>query len=56
MRLAREVEHTLDVDGMLDRIGPEQFNEWLAMYRIWEPETEDQKPSGLAAMRSMIGV
>ena len=30
MRLAEHVEHTTDVDGMLDRMTPEQFNEWCA--------------------------
>ena len=62
MRLARTVEHTTDVDGMLQRMGREQFNEWLAEFCIepWgiEPQMEEgPKPeSSLAAMRRMIGV
>jgi hypothetical protein len=63
MKLARTVEHTVDVNGMLDRMTPEQFNEWLAEYKIepWgiEPvlqEDEPAKPSGLAAVRQRIGV
>jgi hypothetical protein len=58
MKLAREVAHTTDVDGMLDRMAPEQFSEWLAMYSIWEspPEEPENKPGGLAAMRQLIGV
>lgn len=40
MFLARTVAHTVDVDGMLARITPEQFNEWLALYNI-EPWGDD---------------
>ena len=35
-RLARYVEHTADVDGMLREITPEQMDEWLA-YHSLEP-------------------
>lgn len=34
MKLAEEVAHTLDVDGMLDSIEPWQFDEWIAWYVI----------------------
>jgi hypothetical protein len=30
MRLAEHVAHTVDVDGMLDSMSPEQFDEWCA--------------------------
>lgn len=63
MKLARTVAHTTDVDGMLDRMHPEQFSEWMVEYKIepWglEPfieEGETEKPSQLAAMRARIGV
>ncbi len=58
MWLARYVEHTVDVDGMLDRMEPKQFSEWGAMVRIWFPEeTEtEKKPSALSAMRRLAGV
>ncbi len=61
--LARTVEGTTDVDGMLDRMTPEQFNEWFVMFKIrpWgiEPTTEaeeDNKPTSLATMRGLAGV
>lgn len=34
MRLAEHVEHTTDVDGMLDRMTPQQFDEWVVKDRI----------------------
>jgi len=30
MRLAEHVAHTVDVDGMLESMSPEQFDEWCA--------------------------
>lgn len=33
-RLARYVEHTVDVDGMLEEIPPELMDEWLAYHAI----------------------
>jgi len=30
MRLAEHVAHTTDVDGMLESMSPEQFDEWCA--------------------------
>ena len=32
--LAEHVEHTTDVDGMLDRMTPEQFDEWCIRDQI----------------------
>lgn len=40
MRLARYVVGTLDVDGMLHQITPEQFDEWCAYDQI-EPISHD---------------
>ena len=60
MFLARTVAKTTDVDGMLDRMTPQQCDEWAAMYRIrpWamEPEPE-QKPEGdsLSTFQRMAG-
>ena len=34
MRLAEYVEHTTDVDGMLDRMTPAQFEEWCVKDRV----------------------
>ncbi len=63
MFLARTVEHTVDVDGMLNRMDPILFEKWAAMYRIhpWglEPmvdSDEEKKPSTVSAMRSLAGV
>ncbi len=53
MFLARTVEHTVDVDGMLARMTPEQFKKWVAMYSIrpWgvEMQVEDDKPQSSLA-------
>ncbi len=59
MWLARYVEHTVDVDAMLNRMEPWQFQEWALMVKIWNPESEPNdgdKPSALSAMRSLAGV
>lgn len=57
MWLAKEVAHTVDVDGMLDSMTPEQFQEWAVMVRIWNPEDKkDKQPSSLDAMRQLAGV
>jgi hypothetical protein len=61
LRLARTVEHTTDVDGMLKRMTREQFNEWMAEFCIepWgiEPQVEQEdKPSSIEMMRQMAGV
>lgn len=61
--LAREVEHTVDVDGMLDRMTPEQFEKWRIMYKIWdeqakaagEPQPSDD-PLNMKAMQRLAGV
>ena len=34
MRLAAHVEHTTDVDGMLDTMTPQQFAEWQAFDQL----------------------
>jgi hypothetical protein len=63
--LARTVAHTVDVDGMLDGMTPQQFDEWMAMFTIrpWgiEPAIEaEEKPDNLDdslnAMRRLAGV
>lgn len=65
MILARTVANTIDVDGMLDSMTPQQFDEWMTAYiiRPWgiEPAVEEAKPAGdlndsLTAMRRMTGV
>lgn len=63
MLLARTVAHTTDVDGMLHGMTPDQFNEWLAMYRVrpWgieiQPDEENaSQSSSLATFRGMAGV
>jgi hypothetical protein len=57
--LAKEVAHTVDVDGMLDSMTPRQFKEWAAMVKIWQADSEteeEKKPSALATMRQLAGV
>jgi hypothetical protein len=44
MLLARTVEHTADVDGMLERIGEPAFQEWMAKYRLDPWERSQEKP------------
>jgi len=41
MRLAEYVEHTVDVDGMLERMTSQQFNEWCAKDAV-EPIGEEK--------------
>lgn len=61
--LAKEVEHTVDVDGMLDRMDPKLFAEWCIMHKIWdeqanaagEPQQSDD-PLNMNAMRRLAGV
>ncbi len=48
MRLAEHVERTTDVDGMLDRMTPEQFDEWCAKDKI-EPIGHATRCLGLIA-------
>jgi hypothetical protein len=59
--LAKEVEHTVDVDGMLDRMTPKQFAEWCIMHKIWDEQSKaEDKPepleNSLEVMRRMAGV
>jgi hypothetical protein len=62
--LARTVAHTVDVDGMLGGMTPQQFDEWMAMFTIrpWgiEPTVEVEEPQSLDdslnAMRRLAGV
>ena len=63
MRLAREVAHTVDVDGMLAGMTPQQFDEWVAVFSIWHSsDSDDTEPakgdllSSLGAMRKLTGV
>ena len=48
MRLAEHVEHTTDVDGMLDSMTPEQFNEWCAKDAV-EPIGYQSQALGMIA-------
>ncbi len=59
--LAKEVEHTTDVDGMLDRMTPRLFAEWCIMHKIWDEQSKagEEKPTfsdSLNAMRQQAGV
>lgn len=65
MILAATVAHTIDVDGMLDRISTEQFDEWLALYNLcpWaigfpvpKSETTDPVHDSFNVFRAMTGV
>ncbi len=57
MWLAKEVAHTVDVDGMLEQMEPRQFKEWAAMFRILNPPPESEnKESSLDTMRRLAGV
>ena len=63
MRLAREVAHTVDVDGMLAGMTPQQFDEWVAAFSIWHSSDPDDTESAkgdllnsLDAMRKLTGV
>ena len=51
MRLAHHVECTTDVDGMLDRMTPEQFSEWEAYDTI---QPIDHTPDMLGLIAWMI--
>ena len=46
MRLAEYVEHTVDVDGMLDRMSTKQFDEWCAKDAV--------EPIGLESVRAIL--
>jgi hypothetical protein len=52
----------VDVDGMLDRITPQQFDEWMVFYSIcpwavgWPVEKPEEKQSSVSAMRQLAGV
>jgi len=48
MHLARTVEHTTDVDGMLECMTPEQFDEWHRLY-LDEPWGDDWQQAGTIA-------
>lgn len=48
MRLAEHVEHTTDVDGMLQGMTVDQFNEWCIKDKI-EPIGHGQRMLGLIA-------
>jgi len=51
MRLAEYVEHTVDVDQMLDRMSTQQFTEWCAKDAI-EPIGEEKT----RVILGMIGI
>lgn len=46
MRLAEYVEHTTDVDGMLDGMSTKQFDEWCAKDAV--------EPIGLESVRAIL--
>ena len=48
MRLAEHVAHTTDVDGMLESMTPEQFNEWCAKDAV-EPIGYQSQALGMIA-------
>ena len=48
MRLARYVVGTLDVDGMLDQISPDQFEEWCVYDELEPLSHQTDMLSGLA--------
>jgi hypothetical protein len=61
MLLAAFVEHTTDVDGMLDSMHPEQFKEWelffeMLLRSIGQLLEAPDRPSSLQLMRQMAGV
>jgi hypothetical protein len=54
LRLARHVEHTIDVDGMLDRMTHQQFAEWVA-YDSIEPIGGEPDRHLLAFLATVAG-
>ena len=61
MLLAKEVAHTTDVDGMLAGMTPQQFDEWVIIWKIWHPPGDEEANPGdpvkaLDAMRKLTGV
>ena len=48
LHLARTVERTVDVDGMLERMTPEQFDEWHRYY-LEQPWGDDWQQAGTIA-------
>lgn len=41
MRVARDIEHTADVDGVMRNYTPRQLKEWLAFFAV-EADARDQ--------------
>lgn len=59
MTLAKEVAHTVDVDAMLDSIEPQQFDEWVAYYKIvglLDTGEENSLEQSLKTFRGLAGV
>ena len=48
MFLARTVEHTTDVQGMMERMAPSQYEQWQQYYKV-EPWGDDWTQAGLLA-------
>lgn len=55
MKLAEEVAHTLDVDGMLDSIEPWQFDEWIVWQKIKGNVRSTSLDDSLKAFQGMAG-
>lgn len=59
MRLAEDLGH-VDVDGMLESLTPQQFEEWMAYYLIKNGAEVKDEPNtlnhSLKAFRGMAGV
>jgi len=53
MRLAEHVAHTVDVDGMLSQMTPEQFAEWIAKDRV-EPIGHEPTRQTLALLGTVV--
>jgi len=61
MLLARTVAKTVDVDGMLAGMTPQQFDEWMVAFSIWNEPDDGQANHGnlsdaLATAKQMAGV
>jgi hypothetical protein len=61
MWLARTVAKTVDVDGMLANMTPQQFDEWMVAFALWDEPVGSESPRGnlgeaLATAKQMAGV
>lgn len=58
MYLAAHVAHTTDVDAMLATMTPADFDEWMAVLRVWGVlgTSDESKPDSLSVFRNMTGL